>query len=259
MRPTTRSARRTPSARTTAQLAAGALAAATLLAAPAAAVTIPKIPRYQQATFAVSLTATQKTTWKATGRASMRDCMPLFRTTGEGTETVTMRTTRGARATLMKSGREATFLLHGSSLGVEVPTDASVTRQGILRTTEIAGSCGDNPEQTSDTGPYDCGPRNRDLIFKASYVRGRLGFEADQGLIAPLTPQRYENCPIFANPKVLTNDLTLATTRAPAGELLDRRFRKHIVLGRKSWKLDSKDATGTTTVSWKLTLVRRGR
>lgn len=240
-------------------LAAGAALLATAALGGSAVVAEAAMPRMQQADFTVTATATQTTTWKRSPSASIADCMPVERHTGEGRETVSM-TLKPWKYTAYRVGRQLSLVAAPGKSGMGPHAWTKVSRQGVERVEAVPGTCMDNPGSVVDSGPYDCGTRNRFLSPQIGYRRGRLTLEAGEAPLAPLNRVDYDNCPIYVAEGVRANGLTSTPSRSavPIGELLDPDLRKHIVLARRSWKLRSGSYRGTTTVRWTLTLTRRG-
>lgn len=240
---------------------AALLAAALSAIATAGAATAAEaaIPRMQQADFIVSATATQTTTWKKAPGASTADCSPILRFSGEGRETVAM-TLKPARFTAYRVGRQLSLVAAPGRDGFGPQAWAKVSRNGREQAEEIAGSCMDNPRRMIGGGPYDCGTRNRLFTPHFGYQRARLTLGAGEAPLAPLHKVDYDTCPIHVADGVTENGLTTTPSlgTVPAGDLLDPGMRQHIVLGRKTFRLDSGGFRGTTTVRWTVKLTRKG-
>ncbi len=230
-----------------------------LLLGCAAAPAQAAIPRMQQAPFTVSATATQTTTWTRTPGASAADCMPLERFTGEGRETVAM-TLKPWRYTAYRVGGALSFVAAPGKSGLGPHAWTKVSRRGVERVEEVADTCMGNPGRIRDSGPYDCGTRNRFLSPHVGWSRGRLTLEAGEAPLAPLGEIEYRTCPIMVAAGVRENGLTRASSLAtvPLADLLSPRLRQHIVLARRSWRLRVPGYRGTTTVRWTLKLTRTG-
>jgi hypothetical protein len=73
----------------------------------------------------------------------------------------------------------------------------------------------------------------------------------------------FDDCGIWAPEGVQQAGLTEVTQKAPARELLDPNFKKHIVIARKTFtgKLypDAATITEATHVYWQVTLTRLSR
>ncbi|MDX8150783.1 hypothetical protein SK069_04180 [Patulibacter brassicae] len=237
-------------------LGAGGLAAGLLAIVPLAAGAAPRVPSVTSVRYAVSIDATQTTTWRLVPRASARDCSPLVESTGSGRQVLRVRTHKPVLVQAHRVGGEVALLWplaeEGDALG-------TVTRSADVTSRTIGGSCGQNPSAPVDRGPSDCGTKRQARSFVVTYERGRLGVASTPALLGPLTPDRFARCELHAHADVDEEDLTRTTVRIPARELVTRRFGKHVVLGRRTWKLRGSGVTGTTTVRWTMTLVRRGR
>ncbi len=246
----------TPSRPPLLALAAGALAAGLLAVAPFGAAAAPRIPSFASVRYAVSIDATQTTTWQLRPRASARDCSPLVESTGGGRQVLRVRTRKPVLVQAHRSGGAVAFLW---PLAEDGDARGTVTRSANVTSRTVGGSCGENPSAPVDRGPSDCGTKQQARSFVVTYERGRLGVASTPALLGPLTPDRFARCELHAHAAVDEEDLTKTTVRIPARELVTRRFGKHVVLGRRTWKLRSSGVTGTTTVRWTMTLVRRGR
>lgn len=226
------------------------------LAAPGAHAAMP---RMQQADFTVSATATQTTTWKRSPQAAVADCSPIERFSGEGRETVSM-TLKPWRFTAFRIGRQLSFVAAPGKSGLGPHAWTKVSRSGVERVEEVAGSCMGNPGRVTDGGPYDCGTRNRFLSPQVGWRGGRLTLGASEAPLAPLNAGEYRTCPVHVADGVEANGLTAvgSLSPVPVGELLDPGLRRHIVLARRTFRLNRDGRLGTTTVRWTLTLTRKG-
>jgi len=240
---------------------AALLAAALAAVASAGAATAAEaaIPRMQQADFTVSATATQTTSWKRDPLASVADCTPIERFTGEGRETVSL-TLKPWSFTAYRVGGQLSLVAKPGRSGFGPQAWTKVSRSGREQVEEVAGTCMGNPRRVTDGGPYDCGTRNRFLTPQLGYERARLTLGASEAPLAPLHKVRYETCPIHVADGVTENGLTKTPSLAkvPVGELLDPDLRQHIVLARKTYRLAAGGYRGTTTVRWTVKLTRRG-
>jgi hypothetical protein len=236
-----------------------ALLGAVALAAVAAPTADAAMPRMQQADFMVSATATQTTTWKRGPQASVADCSPIVRFSGEGRETVSM-TLKPWRFTAFRIGRQLSIVAAPGKAGLGPHAWTKVSRTGVERSEEVAGTCMGNPGRVIDGGPYDCGTRNRFLSPQVGWRGGRLTLGASEAPLAPLNAGEYRTCPIHVADGVEANGLTPigSLSRVPVGELLDPGLRQHVVLARRTLRLNRDGRSGTTTVRWTLTLTRKG-
>lgn len=236
-----------------------ALLGAVALAALAAPSARAAMPRMQQADFMVSATATQTTTWKRTPQAAVSDCSPIVRFGGEGRETVSM-TLKPWKFTAFRIGRQLSVVAAPGRAGLGPHAWTKVSRTGVERTEEVAGSCMGNPGRVSDGGPYDCGARNRFLSPQVGWRGGRLTLGASEAPLAPLNAGEYRTCPVYVAEGVEANGLSVvgSLSPVPVGELLDPALRQHIVLARRTFRLGRDSRSGTTTVRWTLTLTRKG-
>lgn len=240
-----------------------ALAAALALAGGTAAVaatapTAAALPTLQNATFKVSLRATQTTSWSRAPMASAADCSPILRFSGRGTEQVSV-TLKPTKFTAWRTAGEVTFLGDPGKDGFGVNTAMKITRKGAEQAEEVAGSCMGNPGKVTSTGPYDCGTKRDNVSPQVTLQGGRVRLKIGQGLPAPLVSPEFRSCPAFANDAVELNGITEIPSleKITAGELFGR-FRQHILLARRTFKLSGGGYRGTTTVAWEITLTRTG-
>jgi hypothetical protein len=108
----------------------------------------------------------------------------------------------------------------------------------------------------------ECGARSGDAWGRLSWDTGgkRLRVRAS---LPSATNLGFDHCGIWAPDGVTQAGLTEITQKAPARELLDPNFKKHIVIARKTFtgKLypDAATITEMTHVYWQVTLTRLGR
>ena len=231
------------------------IASAAALLAPAAAAQAAGMPVLQQASFKVTVEARQSTSWRLVPRASVADCMPLVRHSGSGRETTTFRLT--SKTTGYRVNGQASFVPALGRSGFPPAGWAKTSRSGAEYADEIPGSCAGNGARRTGGGPYDCGSRRVLLVPQLEIAGNRLRLSFSEGLPAPLVPARYETCPFYASsdvePVSITNIPSLE--KLTAGEAFGR-FKQHVLLARRTFKLDTRLVQATTTVSWTATITR---
>ncbi|MDW5593710.1 hypothetical protein VSS74_05155 [Conexibacter stalactiti] len=239
------------------------LAALALAGSSAGAVALPTaahaaIPTLQNATFKVSLRATQTTSWSREPMGSIADCSPIVRFSGRGTEQVSV-TLKPAKFTAWRTAGEVTFLGDPGKDGFGINTAMKIARNGVEQAEEVAGSCMGNPGRVTSTGPYDCGSKRNNVSPSITLAGGRVRLKLGDGLPAPLISPKFRTCPAYANPAVELNGITEIPSleKIAAGELFGT-FRQHILLARRTFKLSGGGYRGTTTVAWEITLTRTG-
>ncbi len=222
-----------------------------------AASTAHAIPALQQANFKVTVEAQQTTSWRVVPRAAIADCMPLVRYSGSGRETTTFKLT--SKTTAYRVGSKASFVPAVRKDGFPPAGWARTNRSGAEYADEVPGSCAGNPARRSDGGPYDCSARRQLLVPTLEIVGNRLTLTFSEGLPAPLVPVRYESCPFYASPEVEPTSITdiPSLERFTAGEAFGR-FKQHVLLARRTFKLSTRLVRATTTVSWTATVTRTG-
>ncbi len=233
------------------------IASAAALLAPAAAAQAAGMPVLQQATFKVTVEAQQTTSWRLVPRATVADCMPLVRVSGTGRETTTFKLT--SKTTAYRVNGEASFVPAVGKTGFPPAGWAKTSRSGAEYADAVPGSCAGNPGGRSDGGPYDCGSRRQLLVPSLQITRNRLRLTFSEGLPAPLVPARYESCPFYASSAVKPVSITEIPSleKITAGEAFGR-FKQHVLLARRTFKLDTRLVQATTTISWTATITRTG-
>jgi hypothetical protein len=228
------------------------LAALAAVAAAPSAADAAGAPMKQR--FSLTVEGSQVTTWKRPPRAWPADCVPLSRTSGQGDETVRIRTTRSLRLTAhrLPGGYTGLTLDSRDVLGARVA--ATVRRRAKEQAEEMGCDTG---HRITELGPYDCGTRDRKLKLMLLFDRRRgLGVETHEPLVRPLTKIDYETCPIHVAKGVTPNGFTTIFHAIPMRDLLDRRIGKHIIIARKTFRGTVDGVQTRTTVRWTMTLRR---
>jgi hypothetical protein len=211
--------------------------------------------------FRVQIKASQTTTWKQPYYETENNCYNRPWRQGEGGEVVKFSGKGIAYA--QKVGRNYYFTYGSPDFGPSgkhgIDLAAKNERHYYSAQGNKPGPCGGGtPDEVEQV---QCGTRkakgagqlswdsgNKRLLLRTSLASGSL---------------TYDDCPIWAPPGVTQAGLTEITQKAPARELLDPNFKKHIVLARKSfnYKLypDAATITELTTVRWEVTLTRLSR
>ena len=235
-----------------------ALVTALALLAPTAATAQAKPVKFR-----VQIKATQTTSWKQPYYETANNCYNRPWRQGEGGEVVKFKGSGIAYAQRVGSG---TFWTYGS------PQFGPGGKHGIALTAtnerryhsargDKPGPCGGGSPDVIE--PAECGGRSGKVFGQLSFEdkNRRLKLRASVGPIAATpNPLRFDDCPIFAPQGAEQAWLTEITQRAPARELLDPDFKRHIVIAKKTFtdqlyptaaKIDM-----VTNVYWQVTLTR---
>jgi hypothetical protein len=240
------------------------LAAVIALAAPAAA-----DAKLQKAYFSVTLTGTQETRWSSHEESVTDGCGSVL--DASGSETVRFRSTRAASLRVVKfpGVRTPEFGLPATEIG------GTVTRQAKSAGAYV-GDCfgGDDVGQGDGTGGDEeppqaaqtCGTaRFSDLTVPLDFERKVGHVELGEDTFTPLDP--LPDCevegPAFFPTLLSSSGGKPIRSEIPYSDLLDRRLRKHIVLGGGKETRALPGGRATTKIRWELVFRRvkapRGR
>jgi hypothetical protein len=212
--------------------------------------------------FRVQIKASQTSNWNQPYFETANNCFNRPWRQGAGGEALTFKGSGIGYA--QKVGR-LTFWTYGSpNFGPTgfhgIPLVAKTDRHAASSHGNKPGPCGGGTPDEADQ--YQCGARSGKAWGQLSWDSGgkRLLLRAP---LADGTEFGFSNCLLFVPTGVSQAQLTEISQKAPAKELLDPNFKKHIVIARKSFKdtLLSGGATitDTTTVQWQVTLTRLSR
>ena len=211
--------------------------------------------------FRLQIEAQQTTNWKQPYYETANNCYNRPWTQGKGGEVVKMRGSGIAYA--QKVGRNWYFTYGSPDFGPSGKRGISLKATNERRYSHMQGNkpgpCGGGtPDETEQV---TCGTRSGNALGQLSWDTGgkrlRLRTALDMG-----TNLGFDDCPIWQPDGVTTAGLTEITQKAPSRELLDPKFKEHIVIARKNYKKvlypDGATITSTTGVYWKVTLRRLG-
>jgi hypothetical protein len=210
--------------------------------------------------FRVQIKATQATDWKQPYFETANNCYNRPWRQGEGGEVVKFK--GSGVAYVQKVGRGYYFTYGSPNFGPGGKHGIDLTAKNDRRSYSAQGNkpgpCGGGTPDEVDQ--VQCGTRKAKghglLSWDTRGKKLRLTTSVDGTL-------NYDNCPIWAPPGVAQAGLTDITQKAPARELLDPNFKKHIVLARKSFKYqlypDGATINMLTNVRWEVTLTRLSR
>ena len=213
--------------------------------------------------FRVQIKATQTTTWKQPYFETANNCFNRPWIQGEGGETVRFKGSGVAYAQRVGSG---TFWTYGSPRfgpsgqhGISLKATNERTYQSARG--NKPGPCGGGTPDEVEAA--ECGARSARLFGQLSFQdrSRRLLLRAVTGPgSSAANALGYENCSIWAPDGVEEAWLTEITQRAPARELLDPDFKKHIVIAKRSFAKqlypDAATIDMATSVYWQVTLTR---
>ena len=233
-----------------------ALVAALALLAPTAAQAKP-------VKFRVQIKATQTTNWKQPYYETANNCFNRPWIQGEGGEVVRL---KGSGVAYAQKVGSSTLWTYGSpEFGPSGKHGIALTATNERRYHSARGNkpgpCGGgSPEEVE---PAECGTRSAKLFGQLSFQdkNRRLLLRASTGPgSSSSSALGFENCSIWAPDGVEEGWLTEITQKAPARELLDPEFKKHIVIARKSFTKQLYPTAATidmaTNVHWEVTLTR---
>jgi hypothetical protein len=236
------------------------LAALVVLAAAAVPATA-SAATMKQARFRVTVSGVQKTTWTYASESADPDCPT--KSNGSGSETVRFRTPKSRVLRITQFGKlPAIFQFEGQRSPLPTTTVAgSVSRNGTYDT-QITGECravaqGDNESPEAPPAP-DCGTKRFGALGIDLHFVGRSWFWIERDDLHPLT-EPFQNCPIMGTefPELLsTSKGKQLQVRLPQRDLFNRRFGKHIVIGRGRESSNAGGARVVTTIRWDVTLRR---
>jgi hypothetical protein len=212
--------------------------------------------------FRVQVKASQTTNWSQPYYETANNCFNRPWRKGEGGEVVKYKGSGIAYA--QKVGRARYFTYNSPTFGPSgthgIVLSATNDRRYHASHGNKPGPCGGGtPEEVEQV---ECGARSAKAWGQLSWDTSgrRLLLRTAQ---ADDTQFGFSNCPILAPPKVSVGGLTEVTQSAPARELLDPNFKKHIVIARKAFKYQlypgGATITMTTHVYWQVTLTRLSR
>jgi hypothetical protein len=233
----------------------GLLGALACLALPAAAAAADS----PVAKFRVLVQATQKTKWTKPLKVGERDCFNRPWSKGSGEETVTMKGSGIVYAQAIADFDGFTYDSpdYGPAGSSGIPLRATATRRNDSLNGALPGRCGGGrPEERV---PYVCDDE------QGAYY-GQLRWEGDRRLALHTMVQRRErpmtwwNCPLEIAKAASPANITPISQRITPRELVDRRFKKHIILASKTFREvlypGNLDIETTTTTRWQITLYR---
>ncbi len=210
--------------------------------------------------FRVEVEGVQVTKWKEHYTATQQCDQSA---NGSGTERVTFASRRPTTIVARRYGKNFVLFGNGKIGDDEVDVRAKVKRHGNIVSSPLPKEC----EGTGGSGPgnvpKDCGTRRTPWDVSLGWSpagRGR-GITLDSGVLVPL--RLFRNCPVIGPsfPEIITSSTSGSDIRAaiPAGDLFNRKLRKHIVIGRG--KRVSKSATSDykTTIKWTVSLTAAKR
>jgi hypothetical protein len=210
--------------------------------------------------FRVQIKASQTTDWKQPYFETANNCYNRPWRQGEGGEVVKLKGSGIAYA--QKVGRSYYFTYGSPNFGPSgkhgIDLTAKNDRHSYSAQGNKPGPCGGGtPDEVEQV---QCGSHTAKGAGQLSWDSGGKKLRLRTSIDGRLN---YDDCPIFTPPGVTQAGLTEITQKAPARELLDPNFKKHIVIARKSftYKLypDAATITMATHVYWQVTLTRLGR
>ncbi|MDQ3934297.1 MAG: hypothetical protein M3340_06660 [Actinomycetota bacterium] len=214
--------------------------------------------------FRVQIKASQTTDWKQPYYETANNCFNRPWIQGEGGEVVKFKGSGTAYAHKIGSSTIWTYGsprfgptgLHG------IPLTATNERRYHLARGNKPGPCGGgSPEEVE---PAECGTRSGKAFGQLAFQdkNRRLLLRVNERTSGSATPTDlgFDKCDILTPPGVDAAWLTEITQKAPARELLDPDFKKHIVIARKAFTHtlypDAATITMNTNVFWQVTLTR---
>lgn len=244
-----------------------AVAAATLavpaLALAAAPYGIPTTygsgPKYEH--FMAWASGTQVTTWKQPTR-SQGDCSYHYVNTPKGNEVVRFRA-KPIKVLAIDYGTAVMFVYgtwDPSQLAMNPwPASGSTQRRDLTTTSWTPGPC--NPTGKAPTLPKeDCNPtRTRAWYVNLSYYASQqtlgLLFTPVSRISTGRRGSHFFNCPIETTGQAEADTISEARVNFPVKDLL-AGYGKQIAFAHQTWSTKPPAPKITTTVNWKLTLVR---
>jgi hypothetical protein len=214
----------------------------------------------QPVKFRVQIKATQTTDWKQPYFETANNCFNRPWRQGEGGEVVKFK--GSGIAYVQKVGRGYFFTYGSPNFGPSGKHGIALTEKNDRHSYSAQGNkpgpCGGGTPD--EVAPVQCGARTAKGYGQLSWDQGnkklRLRTSTDGSL-------GFDNCPIWAPPGVTQAGITEIAQKAPARELVDPNFKKHIVLARKSFKYqlypDGATIDMLTNVRWEVTLTRLSR
>lgn len=213
--------------------------------------------------FRVQIKATQTTNWKQPYHETANNCFNRPWIQGEGGEVVKF---KGSGVAYAQRVGSSTFWTYGSpNFGPGgkhgIPLKATNERRYHSARGNKPGPCGGgSPEEVEAA---ECGTRTAKPFGQLSFQdkNRRLLLRVSDGPgSSSSNPLGFDNCPIWAPDGVDQASLTDVTQRAPARELLDPEFKKHIVIAKKTFTKqlypDAATIDMSTSVHWQVTLTR---
>jgi hypothetical protein len=239
-------------------LATASLAPATS-ALPMRPFPVPPISGPDFAHFTASASGSQTTIWKAPTRAG-GDCYYRYTWKPKGREVVRFKSVT-TKLLAINFGIAADFK-YGTWDPMEIPADfwpanGTTTRLDQSVFTAGPGPCGSKPMPT--TGP-DCSPtrvRHWNLILQYDKTGQKLEIEFDP-VHSPRDGARgkpFVTCPLGTPPGADGDTISTIEAPFPSSELFGVDTRK-VVVAHHVWSRSVAGFQETTTVNWKLTLVR---
>ncbi len=216
--------------------------------------------------FRVQVKATQTTDWKQPYYETANNCYNRPWIQGEGGEVVKFKGSGTAYA--HRVGREAIWTYGSPRFGPSGKPGIALTATNERRYHSARGNkpgpCGGgSPEEVE---PTECGTRSGKAWGQLSFPDAKdrtllLRANADRAPgSSTLTDLGFDKCDIWTPTGVDDAWLTEITQKAPARELLDPDFKKHIVIARKTFTgslyPDAATITMNTSVFWQVTLTR---
>ena len=212
--------------------------------------------------FRVQIKASQTTDWQQPYFETANNCYNRPWRQGKGGEVVKFKGSGIAYA--QKVGDNYYFTYGSPDFGPSGKRGIALKATNVRRYQSSQGTkpgpCGGGtPEQVEQV---ECGSRAASALGQLSWENAnkrlavRTSFAGSDNL-------NYTDCPIWAPPAVTQAGLTTISQKAPARELLDPDFKKHIVIARRSFEYqlypDAATINELTSVYWQVTLTRLSR